>query len=176
MAYEGYITKLLHNLDNRFEDETFDICVDNGKLFNFHSLLYPCTGELMVEMDPLNIETSEDLFAVLNNLPFIDKVYTHYMYPQYKMFLKFVHAKCSLLKQDPGCCFANYRDLTVSFLKGFVNERGTECSDLARLMSFSVSFPVSEAIVESWGSTITHLYSLKHNDVAETGTFDNLSR
>ena len=72
MAYEGYITKLLHNLDNRFEDKTFDICVDIGKLFNFHSLLYPCTGELMVAMDPLNIETSEDIFAVLNNLSFID--------------------------------------------------------------------------------------------------------
>ena len=48
-------------------------------------------------------------------------------------------------------------------------------------MSFCVCFPVSEAIVESWGSTITHLYSLKHNpkenkvDVAETGTIDKLT-
>ena len=60
------------NLDNRFEDKTFDIYVDIGKLFNFHSLLYPCMGELMVAMDPLNIETSEDIFVVLNNLSFID--------------------------------------------------------------------------------------------------------
>ena len=48
-------------------------------------------------------------------------------------------------------------------------------------MSFCVSFPVSEAIVESWGSTISHLYALKHHpgevddDIAETGTIDKLT-
>ena len=62
-----------------------------------------------------------------------------------------------------------------------MHDQGTEYSDLARLLSFCVSFPVSEAIVESWGSSITHLYSLKHNpkeyqdDVAETGTVDKMT-
>ena len=50
-----------------------------------------------------------------------------------------------------------------------------------KFLSFCICFPVSEAIVESWGSTITFLYSLKHHpgevndDIDETGTIDKLT-
>ena len=49
-----------------------------------------------------------------------------------------------------------------------------------KLIGFCTCFPISEAIVESWGSTISHLYSIKHNplepsdDLTDTGTIDQL--
>ena len=51
---------------------------------------------------------------------------------------------------------------------------------LFRFLSFVVSFPTSEAIVESWGSTIDHLNKIKKNvsetqDTQETGTVDKLA-
>ena len=72
---------------------------------------------------------------------------------------------------------------TVNILKLFVqnDKHDNLCSELVKLLSFCVAFPVSEAIVESWGSTISHLYSIKHNpnepsnDLQETGTIDKLT-
>ena len=71
---------------------------------------------------------------------------------------------------------------TAYMLKQFVqNDKENLCSELVKLLSFCVAFPVSEAIVESWGSTISHLYAIKHNpsepnnDLQETGTIDKLT-
>ena len=69
---------------------------------------------------------------------------------------------------------------TLYLIKKFVSENRTQCNELIRLISFCISFPVSEAIVESWGSSINHLYSIKHNpgehhdDLKEPGTIDKL--
>ena len=58
---------------------------------------------------------------------------------------------------------------------------GDDCAELVNLLSFCVSFPVSEAVVESWGSTISHYYGIKHNskqpddDLQQTGTVDKLT-
>ena len=40
---------------------------------------------------------------------------------------------------------------TIYLIKKYVTENGTENVEFTRLISFCVSFPVSEAIVESWG-------------------------
>lgn len=179
MAYEGYISKLIFYLNERFEGETFNICKNIGKLFNFHSALYPCTG-LNAEMNPFVIASSEDLLGILEKLPFYDKLNTKTLHPEYQLFLKYVQSKLSQLFYNP----VSYTDVqagTIYLLKTFVYENNHECFDLLRLMSLCVCFPVSEAIVESWGSTITHLFSLKHNakenknDLAETGSIDKLT-
>ena len=47
------------------------------------------------------------------------------------------------------------------------------------MLSFIVSFPTSEAVVESWGSSIDHLNKTKPHtkevlDVSDTGTIDKM--
>ena len=70
---------------------------------------------------------------------------------------------------------------TITLLKKFVKDMGDDCAELVNLLSFCVSFPVSEAVVESWGSTISHYYGIKHNskqpddDLQQTGTVDKLT-
>ena len=73
---------------------------------------------------------------------------------------------------------------TASILKKIVNDDKTnnnQCAELVKLLSFCVCFPVSEAIVENWGSTIRHLYAIKHNplepsdDLTDAGTIDKFT-
>ena len=83
------------------------------------------------------------------------------MHVQYQEFIKYVKSNVTLMRKDE-VNFDECRGATVTMLKAFVKAH-PECSDIIKLMSFCVSFPVSEAIVESWGSTISHLYANKHH-------------
>ena len=65
-------------------------------------------------------------------------------YVQYKCLLKFVTDKFESAVADD-----KELPTTVYMLKMFKNDE-KECSELGRLLDFSVCFPVSEAIVESW--------------------------
>ena len=56
----------------------------------------------------------------------------------------------------------------------------TNCQTIYKFLSFVVCFPISEAIVESWGSTIDYLNKCKRNvyetsEILETGTVDKLA-
>ena len=118
----------------------------------------------------------QQLFDIINSLPFVNQLDTAYLYVQYNHLLKFVFNALleSATRGDEELCS------TAILLKRFVNEVH-DCPELVCLLSFCVSFPVSEAIVESWGSTISHFYSIKHNpgepsdDLLEPGTVDKLS-
>ena len=66
------------------------------------------------------------------------------------------------------------------YLKRFVLEMKTNCQTIYKFLSFVVCFPISEAIVESWGSTIDYLNKCKRNvyetsEILETGTVDKLA-
>ena len=66
------------------------------------------------------------------------------------------------------------------YLKHFVLEHKENCHAIYNFLSFVVCFPTSEAIVESWGSTIDYLNKCKRNvyetsDILETGTVDKLA-
>ena len=65
-------------------------------------------------------------------------------------------------------------------MKQFVFKYKESYPVLCRFLSFVVAFPTSEAIVESWGSTIDCLNKSKRNvieveNVQETGTVDKLA-
>ena len=177
-VYGGYLEKLLFYIDQRFKCDTFEICLNMGKLFNIHNLLFPSTG-ILSTMNPLNIESKEDLFGLLDNLPFSDKVDRQTLYVQYTTFIELIKKEIKDIK-SAGLFFNKCRDPVVKILKKFVNLQ-PECLDLIKLLSLCISFPVSEAVVESWGSTISHLFSNKHspkepiNDVTNTGTIDKLA-
>ena len=128
-----------------------------------------------LDMNPRDITSSAEFYLIVNKLPFANKLDIKQLYVQYKHLIKFVIGKLeSAVENDDEL------PTTTHLLKLFINE-DKECCGLGRLLSFSVCFPVSEAIVESWGSTISHFYSIKHNpsepndDLTETGTVDKLT-
>ena len=74
----------------RFNCKTFDICVSIGKLFNFKLEFYPSLTELDNNMNPLNIETSQPLFDILQNLPFTEQLNTHNLHVEFQYFLNYI--------------------------------------------------------------------------------------
>ena len=127
-----------------------------------------------LDMNPRDITSSAEFYLIVNKLPFANKLDIKQLYVQYKHLIKFVIGKLESAVENDEL------PTTTHLLKLFMNE-DKECCGLGRLLSFSVCFPVSEAIVESWGSTISHFYSIKHNpsepndDLTETGTVDKLT-
>ena len=185
--YAGYLRKLIYNCDERFNCKTFDICVSIGKLFNFKLEFYPSLTELDNNMNPFNIETSQQLFDILQDLPFTEQLNTHNLHVEFQYFLSYIseaarslRKSCSDSVLDPNSANIN-SFFIIKLLKKFVHEEKFHCPSLYRLLSFCVSFPVSEAVVESWGSTITYICSLKHHpgeandDISQTGTIDKLT-
>ena len=187
--YKLYLTDLLDNVTKRFTNETMIFCTSIGKILNFDSLYSVDINELSILMNPRNIQKFQDddshcvvvdkdkFFDIINSLPFVNQIDKSYLCVQYNRLIKFVYD--ALLKSAAR----NDDDLTstVNLLKRFVNEFGQDCPELVHLLSLCVSFPVSEAIVESWGSTISHYFTIKHsttepiNDLKETGTVDKLT-
>ena len=61
-----------------------------------------------------------------------------------------------------------------------MSEVGDKHPSVTRLFGFNICFPVSEAIVESWGSSLDNVYQKKHNtydsvdDMDDAGTVDML--
>ena len=178
--YSKYLKELLSNLKSRFECQTFEICVSIGKLFNFDSVYDPSYDNLVLIMNPMKIESKEEFYEILQDLPFLNQINTIALFPQFVELKEFAIRTLTQFvesKSDDALPSSRY------ILKQFVNNdrNDNHCAELVRLISFCVCFPVSEAIVESWGSTITHLYNIKHNpseptdDLSETGTIDKLT-
>ena len=127
-------------------------------------------------MNPRDITSDDEFNQVIDNLPFASQLDRKHLYVQYNYMLSSVFDVLSesITRGDDELSG------TVKLLKTFVNEQ-THCNALVRLLSLCVSFPVSEAIVESWGSTISHYYDIKHNpgepndDLKEPGTVDKLT-
>jgi hypothetical protein len=93
---------------------------------------------------------------VLNDLPFIDKINTVSLWTQYKELQDFVFAMlcASTVKNSVDSASSSNDELpsTAYMFVQFVQNDKEEnlCSELVKLLSFCVAFPVSEAIVESW--------------------------
>ena len=70
-------------------------------------------------------------------------------------------------------------DFNISVFKQFVARNKDTAKSLFRFLSFVACFPTSEAIVESWGSSIDHIYKNKPHtreglELDNTGTVDKL--
>ena len=119
---------------------------------------------------------------MLNDLPFIDKINTVSLWTQYKELQDFVFATVKNAVDSASSSNDELPSTAYMFVQFVQNDKEENlCSELVKLLSFCVAFPVSEAIVESWGSTISHLYAIKHNpsepnnDLQATGTIDKLT-
>ena len=83
------------------------------------------------------------------------------------------HAEPQVLRKSP---YLPQSTQTVLYVLEFKHDH----PQLVRFLSFVVCFPVSEAVVESWGSSLEYIYKKKHNvqdgiGLAEVGTVDKLA-
>ena len=177
--YIIYVQALIDNLMERFQCKTFAIAKEIGKLINLDSLVKPSVqSDLQFSMNPLDIESKDDFHSIIDALPFHTKIKLDSLYFEFGQFKQQVCSIAANLRNSnsTASCLT-----TVYLLKKFVAESGPRFSDFVTLLSFCCSFPVSEAIMESWGSTIDHLYQLKHNpsenvdDLSEPGTIEKLT-
>ena len=93
------------------------------------------------------------------------KVVCDSLYFEYTEFLRYAASKAEVLRFKSKLHTLN----SPYLLKLFVSEMGVRLPKVTKLISFSVCFPVSEAIVESWGSSLDPV-----DDLNETGTVDML--
>ena len=105
-----------------------------GKFFNFDSLISPCYHELETVMNPSN----RDIWPVCKSYKCKDKCVT--------LIMPYLPNIWTLWDLN---IITWYMLPTIYFIKKFVSEDGFENTELTRLISFCISLPVSEAIVES---------------------------
>ena len=63
--YDGYIKKLIYNIQTRFECETFNICNAMGSLINFDLQFFPSSIAESSLIQPFDVKKSDDLFKIL---------------------------------------------------------------------------------------------------------------
>lgn len=173
IKFTEYITVLHDNVCNRFTSKTFDACSSLGRLMDLDFLFYPV---LDYKSNPYDIETSKSFYEIVNSLPYKDKVTCDSLYFEYTEFLRYAASEAEVLRSKSRI----ETICTPYLLKKFVSERGDQLPQVTKLLSFSICFPVSEAIVESWGSSLDAVYHKKHHtydpvdDLKQTGTVDML--
>ena len=97
------------------------------------------------------------------------------LYFQYKQFVQFGISTVVNLRANE-----NINDLCINVIKQYVLIfQYDQCCQFIRFISFVVCFPVSEAIVESWGSSLENIYN-KHcvkdgSNLYNVGTVDHLT-
>ena len=180
LKYTEYINALVSNLQDRFlsQNTTYTICKTLGGLFDFSFLIEPLVENNLsvTDIDTFTFENFKDLVNPLHFAPKFDHELKQ-LYFEYKVLFKFV---CSLAKCERGNMNTQSFNFNTLYLKRFVLEMKTNCQTIYKFLSFVVCFPISEAIVESWGSTIDYLNKCKRNvyetsEILDTGTVDKLA-
>ena len=137
-------------------------------------ILSSCTVEF--KTNPYDIQSSDEFYEVVNALPYKDKVICDSLYFEYTELLRYAASQAEILRSKSRVCTLS----TPYLLTKFVSEIGDKLPNVTKLFSFSFCFPASEAIVESWGSSLDAVYHKKHrtydpvDDLNETGTVDML--
>ena len=171
--YVHYIDKLLDNIKTRFQGGTFDICRSMGKLFDFNWLIYPSSFEQMQDLDSF-----ENFSAIVTTILFAPNRVSvlKQLFFEYKELYKFA---CDTAVEFRSEEYAANKFIQ-NMLKQFVNKYQSKFPVIHSFLSYVVSFPTSEAIVESWGSVIEHLNKNKPHTkevtgLHDTGTIDKLT-
>ena len=98
---------------------------------------YKGVYELLMDMNPMHIDTSASLLEVISDLPFADKINTESIFTQFKSLQ--CYAMDCLVKTG-GVNLPS----TASILKKIVNDDKTnnnQCAELVKLLSFLCMFP-----------------------------------
>ena len=151
-----------------------------GKLFDFNWLIYPCTGHqysvIVTDISKLNVQSFTEL---INPIHFAPKSELEIKQLLFEYTQLWEYACNAAVEYRLNYSVLNFNE---NVLKQFVCKHKGKCPILYRFLSNVVSFPTSEAIVESWGSTIDHLNKTKPHtieitseDLTDTGTVDKFT-
>ena len=125
-----------------------------GRLLDFDYLCYPLTN-----IDCLNTNcqiTYEDFKSIIKKFHFSPSREEDIksLFFQFKEYIKFGLDYVDKLRRNESVI-----DLTINVIKQYVLHFKNDHSLFVRFISFIVCFPVSEAIVESWGSSLENIYN-----------------
>ena len=177
--YSVYLNALISNLKKRFlsQNSTYQTCQSLGDLFDFTWLLNPtittCTS--IVDIDNISYDDFLNLLKDIHFAP-CDENDLKQLFFEYKVLWKFAVATATEFRKS----IITSKEFTIHYLKQFVFKHHETCPVIFKFLSFTVCLPISEAIVESWGSTIDFLNKTKRHaletlSTAETGTVDKLA-
>ena len=148
------------------------------KLFDFNWLIYPTSNDHcnVTDVSELTVHTFTDIIGPINFAPKSEIEIKQLLFEHHQLF---EYACVSAVEYRSKY---SVQDFIQNLLKQFVYKHKEKCPILYRFLSNVVSFPTSEAIVESWGSTIDHLNKSKPHtkevtgeDLTDTGTVDKLT-
>ena len=174
--YLEYISKPLQNIEKRFYCGTFHVYINMGKLLKFNWLIYPstCDHEYVTDICDLTVENFSILLETINFAPKSVTDIKQLLF-EYGELVKFT---C----ETAGECRDNFsvNHFVQNMLKQFVNKYGSKFPILYSFLPYGVSFPTSEAVVGSWGSSIDHLNKNKPHakeviGLDDTDTIDKLA-
>ena len=142
IKYIEYRKVLLENIGNRFHSETFKVCTDLGKLFDFDLLFHVHPDSYLP--DRFDIENSQMFNEIINSMPFKEKIKHESLYLEHTEFLRHTASKVETLR------LKSTKKTTTSYvIKSFVCELGDKLPVITKLLSFSFCFLISEAIDDS---------------------------
>ena len=175
VKYTEYLNKLKEHIETRFNRGTYRSCKMMGNMLNFNWLLFPSNStNHITDIDALKVE---DFKAMVETISFSYRPENNSaeLLFEYKQIFKFACALPSKFLNDQSIT----KDFNESVYKQFVLKNKDTSKYLYKFLSFVASFPTSEAIVESWGSSIEHIYKKKTHtreglDLSDTGTVDKL--
>ena len=157
-----YLKVLKKHLNERFNCETFNICRTLSSFMDLDFVFFPltycdCENDAYDFLKPN--EGKEKFLNLIKSLPYKDKLNLTDLYFEYCEFLKYTLSESKIIRQK-----VKVETLKTSYLiKKFVSDVGDKHPSVTKFLGFNISFPVSEAIVESWGSSLDNVYKKKHH-------------
>ena len=150
-----------------------------GILLDFSWLLYPSSKEEYSDLANVSVESFKEHLNAFHFSPKNDHDLKQLLFEYTEMCQFAFKAACDY--RGGNYSFTNFNQ---HVFKQFISSHSEKCPVLYRFLSFVVALPTSEAIVESWGSSIDHLHKIKPHTsevtdkedlTSETGTVDKFA-
>ena len=168
---KSYLSSLLDNIKLRFDCDTTHICKKFQQLIDCNYLLYPSSN--VSDNNPYN--TLEEFTSFVSDIPFVSRCSQSVkdLYFELRDVRQHLVTKLSEVRGEGETI------TMISLLKHIYRDNVDHYKIACKFMSFIVSFPVSEAIVESWGSAIDKIIKDKcsfkeHLDLDEIDLIEKL--
>ena len=127
-----------------------------GILLDFTWLLYLSSKKEYSDLANVSVESFNDHLNTFHFAPKNDHDLKQLLF-EYTEMCKFAFTKACEYRGG-NYSFNNFNQ---HVLKLFMSTHSENCPVLYRFLSYVVALPISEAIVESWGSSIDHLHKIK---------------
>ena len=149
-----YLSSLLDNITERFDCSTTDLAEKFQLLIDCNHLMFP--ANYLSDNDPYN--SYDDFALFVEEIPFLNQCS-----PLLKdLYFELNEIRNKLIDKVKKIRGDGETISMTTLLKQVYRDSIKEYKIGCKFLSFVVSFPVSEAIVESWGSVVDDIIKEKH--------------